>query len=106
MKKLFIIFLSCIIIGAIIIFVVRDQLNIESIISNIESQTGLDIQLNDDSTYVFYPSINFNNENVTISKKNIKLIINKAKINISKSYWPTSSINLNLATPAINYQGI
>ena len=73
------------------------ELNIESIISDIESQTGLDIQLNDDSTYVFYPLINFNNENVTISKKNIELIINKAKINISKSYWPTSSINLNLA---------
>ena len=106
MKKLFIIFLSCIIIGAIIIFAVRDRFSIESIISNIESQTGLDIQLNDDSTYVFYPSINFNNENVTISKKNIELIIKKAKINISKSYWPTSSISLNLTTPAINYQGI
>ena len=106
MKKLFIIFLSCIIIGAIIIFAVRDRFSIESIISNIESQTGLDIQLNDDSKYVFYPSINFNNENVTISKKNIKLIIKKANINISKSYWPTSSINLNLTTPAINYQGI
>ena len=106
MKKLFIIFLSCIIIGAIIIFAVRDQFSIESIISNIESQTGLDIQLNDDSTYVFYPSINFNNENVTIRKKDIELIIKKAKINISKSYWPTSSINLNLTTSAINYQGI
>ena len=106
MKKLFIIFLSCIIIGAIIIFAVRDRFSIESIISNIESQTGLDIQLNDDSKYVFYPSINFNNENVTISKKNIQLIIKKAKINISKSYWPTSSINLNLTAPSINYQGI
>ena len=106
MKKLFFIFLSCIIIGTIIIFAVRDRFSIESIISNIESQTGLDIQLNDDSKYVFYPSINFSNENVTISKKNIKLIIRKAKINISKSYWPTSSINLNLTTSAINYQGI
>ena len=106
MKKLFFIFLSCIIIGTIIIFAVRDRFSIESIISNIESQTGLDIQLNDDSKYVFYPSINFSNENVTISKKNIELIIKKAKINISKSYWPTSSINLNLTTPAINYQGI
>ena len=106
MKKLFFIFLSCIIIGTIIIFAVRDRFSIESIISNIESQTGLDIQLNDDSKYVFYPSINFNNENVTISKKNIELIINKAKINISKSYWPTSSINFNLTTSAINYQGI
>ena len=106
MKKLFIILLSCIIIGAIIIFAVRDRFSIESIISNIESQTGLDIQLNDDSTYVFYPSINFNNENVTISKKNIELIIKKAKINISKSYWPSSSIDLNIITSAINYQGI
>ena len=106
MKKLFFIFLSCIIIGTIIIFAVRDRFSIESIISNIESKTGLDIQLNDDSKYVFYPSINFNNENVTISKENIKLIIKKAKINISKSYWPTSSINLNLTTSAINYQGI
>ena len=106
MKKLFIIFLSCIIIGAIIIFAVRDQFSIESIITDIESQTGLDIQLNDDSKYVFYPSINFNNENVTISKKNIQLIIKKAKINISKSYWPTSSINLNLTATSINYQGI
>ena len=106
MKKLFIIFLSCIIIGAIIIFAVRDQFSIESIITDIESQTGLDIQLNDDSKYVFYPSINFNNENVTISKKNIELIIKKAKINISKSYWPSSSIDLNITTPSINYQGI
>ena len=106
MKKLFIIFLSCIVIGAITIFAVLDRFNIESIISNIESQTGLDIQLNDDSTYVFYPSINFNNKKVAISKKNIKLIIKKANINISKSYWPTSSINLILTTPAINYQGI
>ena len=106
MKKLFFIFLSCIIIGTIIIFAVRDRFSIESIISNIESQTGLDIQLNDDSKYVFYPSINFNNENVTISKKNIELIIKKSKINVSKSYWPTSSINLNLTTSAINYQGI
>ena len=106
MKKLFFIFFSCIIIGTIIIFAVRDRFSIESIISNIESQTGLDIQLNDDSKYVFYPSINFNNENVTISKKNIELIIKKAKINISKSYWPSSSIDLNITTPAINYQGI
>ena len=106
MKKLFFIFFSCIIIGTIIIFAVRDRFSIESIISNIESQTGLDIQLNDDSKYVFYPSINFNNENVTISKKNIELIIKKSKINVSKSYWPTSSINLNLTTSAINYQGI
>ena len=106
MKKLFFIFLSCIIIGTIIIFAFRDRFSIESIISNIESQTGLDIQLNDDSTYAFYPSINFNNENVAISKKNIKLIIKKSKINVSKSYWPTSSINLNLTTSAINYQGI
>ena len=75
MKKLFFIFLSCIIIGTIIIFAVRDRFSIESIISNIESQTGLDIQLNDDSKYVFYPSINFNNENVTISKKNIELVL-------------------------------
>ena len=74
MKKLFIFFLSCIIIGTIIIFAVRDRFSIESIISNIESQTGLDIQLNNDSTYVFYPSINFNNENVTISKKDIQLV--------------------------------
>ena len=106
MKKLFFIFLSCIIIGTIIIFAVRDRFSIESIISNIESQTGLDIQLNDDSKYVFYPSINFNNENVTIRKKNIELIIKKANINLSKSYWPTSLISLNLTTPAINYQGI
>ena len=106
MKKLFIIFLSCIIIGAIIIFSFRDRFSIESIISNIESQTGLDIQLNDNSTYVFYPSINFKNENVTISNKNIQFIIKKANINISKGYWPTSSTNLNLTTPTINYQGI
>ena len=106
MKKLFIIFLSCIVIGAIIIFAVRDRFSIEAIISNIESQTGLDIQLNDTSTYVFYPSINFNNENVTISKKNVQLIVKKTKINISKSYWPRSSVNLNLITPTINYQGI
>ena len=106
MKKLFIIFLSCIFIGAIIIFAFRDRFSIESIISNIESQTGLDIQLNDNSTYVFYPSINFKNENVTIRNKNIQFIIKKANINISKSYWPTSSTNLNITTPTINYQGI
>ena len=34
MKKLFFIFLSCIIIGTIIIFAVRDRFSIESIISN------------------------------------------------------------------------
>ena len=106
MKKLFIIFLSCIFIGAIIIFSVRDKISIETIISNIENQTGLDIQLNDISKYVFYPSINFKNENVTISKKDIQLVIKQAKINISKNYWPTSSINLYLTTPTINYQGI
>ena len=106
MKKLFIIVLSCIFIGAIIIFVVRDRFSVESIISNIENQTGLDIQLNDKSTYVFYPSINFHNENVTISKKNAQFIVKKANINISRSYWPTSSIDLNLATPTINYKGI
>ena len=92
MKKLFIIFLSCIFIGAIIIFAVRDRFSIETIISNIENQAGLDIQFNDISTYIFYPSINFNNKNVTISKKNIQLVIKKANINISKSYWPTSPI--------------
>ena len=106
MKKLLIIFLSLIIIGTIIIYAVHDKFRIESIISNIESQTGVDIQLNDTSSYIFYPAINFNNENVTISKKNIKLMIHKAKINISKSYWPTSSIELNLISPRINYQGI
>ena len=106
MKKLFIILLSCIFISAIIIFAVRDRFSIETIISNIENQADVDIQFNDISTYIFYPSINFNNENVTISKKNIQLVIKKANINISKSYWPTSPINLSLTTPTINYQGI
>ena len=76
--------LSCVFICAIIIFAVRDRFSVETIISNIENQAGFDIQLNDISKYVFYPSINFNNENVTISKKNIQLVIKKANINISK----------------------
>ena len=106
MKKLFIVFLSLVFIIILIIFAVRDRLSIDSILSNIEKQTGLEIELKDKNTWIFYPSIIFNNSNVSIEQKDSSLKIKKARININKRYWPTSPFYINLNTDIANYEGI
>ena len=89
MKKILIVFLALTIISTLILFAFRDRLSINSIISNIEKKTGLEIELKEKNTWVFYPSIILNNSNVNIYKEDSSFKINKANINISKSYWPT-----------------
>ena len=106
MKKFFIISLSIFIISVILIVTLKDKFSLEKIISNIENQNDINIQMNGISTILFYPSINFKNENVNIRKKDIQLLIKKAGINISKSYWPTSSVIIELITPVINFRGL
>ena len=106
MKKIFIGILAFIFICALILFVIRDQLSINKILSNIEVKTGIKIELLDKNNWIYYPSIIFSNSNVMISLNKNSLRINNAKIHINKSYWPTSPIYIKLTSPNANYEGM
>lgn len=106
MKKIFIGFLVVIFISSLIIFAIRDRLSVKMILSNFEKQTGLEIKLQDENTWIFYPSITYSNPNVEIANKENSLLIKNANFIFNKSYWPTSPIHINLTSPILIYEGM
>ena len=96
MKKIFIFIAIAVIIFSLIFIEIRDNFNLNKIINNIEKKTNLTINLNDESKWKYYPLITFKN-NITIKDNNNYFKINKADINISKNYWPTSPVKIDFA---------
>jgi hypothetical protein len=105
-RKILIVLLAVLSICGLIVFTIHDKFNVYTILYSIEKNTGLKIKLNDDNTWAFYPTINFNNKNATIIHKENLLQIKNANININKSYWPTSPLYINLTSPFTNYAGM
>ncbi len=105
MKKNFIIIATTAIILILIFIAIKDNFNLHKIIAELEKQTDLTIVLNDESKWNYYPHIEFRN-NITIKDNADVFIIDNADVDISKNYWPTSPININLKSPTINVEGI
>ncbi len=72
---------------------------------DIEKQTGLSIELEEQSNLDIYPKIYFFNSKVTIFHKNSSILIGNSSLTITKSYWPFSPFNINLKSPMINLNG-
>ena len=106
MKKFFIGFFSIIFICLIIFFIIIDKFNVDTILFNIEEQTGLTIKLKDVSEWKFYPSIIYKNQNIIITNKKNSLQIRNAEVIIKKSYWPMSPFYIYLLSPVANYKGM
>jgi len=105
MQKKFIFIAITAIILILIFIAIRDNFNLHKIIAKLEKQTDLTIILNDESKWNYYPHIELRN-NITIKDNADIFIINNADIDVSKNYWPASSININLRSPTINVEGI
>jgi len=105
MRKIFSLIVVTAIILILIFIAIKDNFNLNKIIIDLEKQTDLKITLNNESKWNYYPLIKFNN-NITINDNANFLVINNADIDISKNYWPTSPIKINLTTPSINVEGI
>ena len=105
MRKIFSLIVVIAIILILIFIAIKDNFNLNKIIIDLEKQTDLKITLNNESKWNYYPLIKFNN-NITINDNANFLVINNADIDISKNYWPTSPIKINLTTPSINVEGI
>ena len=105
MQKKFIFIAITAIILILIFIAIRDNFNLHKIIAKLEKQTDLTIILNEESKWNYYPHIELRN-NITIKDNADIFIINNADIDVSKNYWPASSININLRSPTINVEGI
>ena len=105
MRKIFTFIVVAAIILILIFIAIKDNFNLNKIITDIEKQNDLTITLNNESKWNYYPLIKLNN-NITIKDNANFFIINNADINISKNYWPTSPIKINVTSPSINVEGI
>lgn len=106
MKKIFIAILALGIIFVLTLLSTRDYFDTDLILQRIEKQSGFKIELNGKNKLKLYPSITFNNPNVTIKQNNNSLEIKSAILNINKSYWPTSPYHINISSYATNYEGM
>ena len=103
-KKLFLIF-SSIIILFLIIYLIKDKLNIDKIITVIESDIGVNIKLEDKGQWTYYPKISYQN-NLSINNKNNNFFIENSTINILRNYRIVSPFIINFKSPSILYKGI
>ena len=85
MRKILISIFSLIIISSLIFFAIKDKLNINKILANIENDTGIIIELQDKQKWTYYPKIAYQN-NLSINNKNNNLIIKNSNINITRDY--------------------
>ena len=95
MKKLIITLVTILIVIILIVLVLRERLSKEGILGAIEKQTGLIIELLDEGTWDFYPTITYINSNASITYKDSLLTIQNANIQINKNY-PKARKNIGL----------
>ena len=105
MRKVFTLIVITAIILILIFIAIKDNFNLNKIITDIEKQNDLTITLNNESKWNYYPLIKLNNNITTKDNANF-FIINNADVDIRKNYWPTSPIKINLPSPSINVEGI
>ena len=103
-KKIYFLFFL-VFIFTIIFFTIKDKFNINKLVDNIESNTGLDIKFQDNHKWDYYPKITYQNK-LNIKNDNINLVIDNSKVNISKDYRINSPFVIKFESPSILYKGI
>ena len=105
MKKIiFFLFIIIIIFISIFLFI-NYKLNINTILKNIEKDTGIHIELLENQKWSYYPYISYNNE-LYIYNKSKNFIIKNSAINIIKNYGLSEPFIIKISSHSINYKGI
>ena len=105
MKKNLILLVSLTIIFSLIFFFIKDKININKILKNIERDTGINITLKKNQQWSYYPKISYQN-NLSLYGNNDKLIIKNSNISITRDYGITSPFVIKYQAPSILYRGI
>ena len=105
MRKILILLISLTIILSLIFFTIKDKLNINKILKNIETDTGINITLQENKQWSYYPKISYQN-NLSLYGNDGKLIIENSNISITKNYGLTSPFVIKYQSPSILYKGI
>jgi len=105
MRKFLISLISLIIICSLIFFTIKDKLNINKILANIENDTGIIIELQDKQKWIYYPKIAYQN-NLSLNNKSSNLTIKNSIINITRNYGINSPFLIKFESPSILYKGI
>ena len=105
MRKFLISLISLIIICSLIFFTIKDKLNINKILANIENDTGINIELQDKQKWTYYPKIAYQN-NLSLNNKSGNLTIKNSNISITRNYKINSPFLIQFESPSILYKGI
>ena len=105
MRKILIFLISLIIICSFIFFVIKEKLNINKILANIENDTGINIELQDKQKWAYYPKIAYQN-NLSLDNKSGNLVVKNSSINITRDYGINSPFIVKFESPSILYKGI
>ena len=105
MKKIFIFFSIILIICSIIFFAIKDQVDVNKILSKIEKETNFKIFLDEEAVWNFYPHFEYQN-NISIKNSIYNFEMDKGKLLISKGYLPSKPIKINLEAPNFNLEQI
>ena len=105
MRKILIFLISLAIICSLIFFAIKDKLNINKILTNIENDTGINIELQGKQKWTYYPKIAYKN-NLSLNNKGGNLTIENGNINITRDYGISSPFIIKFESPSILYKGI
>tara|TARA_B110000116_G_scaffold9456_1_gene7867 strand:- start:3559 stop:4638 length:1080 start_codon:yes stop_codon:yes gene_type:complete len=105
MRKILIFLISLAIICSLIFFAIKDKLNINKILTKIENDTGINIELQDKQKWVYYPKIAYKN-NLSLNNKSGNLTIENSSINIARDYGISSPFIIKFQSPSIIYKGV
>ena len=105
MRKILISIFSLIIIFSLIFFAIKDKLNINKILANIENDIGINVTLKNKQKWAFFPKISYQNY-LSLNDKNNNLDIKDGGINITRDFWISSPFKIRFESPSILYKGV
>ena len=105
MRKILISIFSLIIISSLIFFAIKDKLNINKILANIENDIGINVTLKNKKKWAFFPKISYQNY-ISLNDKNNNLVIKDGNINITRDFWLSSPFIIRLESSSILYKGV
>ena len=105
MRKILISIFSLIIIFSLIFFTIKDKLNINKILANIENDIGINIALKNKQKWAFFPKISYQNY-ISLNDTNNNLVIKNGSINITRDFWLNSPFIIRLESSSILYKGV
>lgn len=105
MRKILFLFFLIAVIFCIIIFVIKDKLNITKILENIENDSGISIKLQKNQKWSYYPKLTYLNK-LSVMNKNWNLVIKDSNISITRDYGINSPFEIYYQSPSIFYKGV